>query len=179
MGFHGYNHISLMQKDWQTKQAMVTAIVTARKKWRLLHLGPMPVTYVPPNDFIDSLGLQSLVEGMPSLKYMCSVYTDSVAIGDGREFSPDPYVPSLFDYPRVSSGYTDNSASLFNQESLYILTGIWTHFIHPDDVYDLPSEGGQGIFNARNIRGLGWHPYGKHKLGYTKYLKDVLKNHFV
>lgn len=178
MAYHGYNHISLREKNWGTKQAMVTSIVAARKKWILAHIGPMPVTYVPPNDFIDSLGLQSLVDGMPSLKYMCSVFTDSVALGDGREFSPDPYVPSLFDYPRVTSGYTDNPHSLFDQESLYIVTGIWTHFIHPDDVYDLPSEGGEGIFAARNVRGLGWHPFGKHKLGLYEVFKGRLKKSF-
>lgn len=178
IGYHGYNHISLMKDNWGNERNMVISIHEARKEWMLQHVGPLPVTYVAPNDYIDSLGIQSLVKAMPSIKYLCTTFEDSVVTGNGREFTFDPYSSKLFDYPRITSGYVDNNTSLFNEENVYMFSGIWTHFIHPDDVYDLPRYGGEGGFGARNIHGLGWHPFGKHKEGLYEVFTKRLKNSF-
>ena len=177
IGYHGYNHISLLTKNWKESN-MIISIRDARKMWKLQHAGSFPVTYVPPNDYIDSTGIQALIKGMPSIRYLCSTFEDSVATGNGREFGIDPYSSKIFDYPRVSSGYVDDNRSLYAQENVYIFTGIWTHFIHPDDVYDLPRYGGEGGFGARNIHGLGWHPYGKHKEGLYEVFRRRLKQSF-
>lgn len=157
LGYHGYNHISLLTNRWPNETFMVESIRAARKRWLNDNLGPLPVTYVPPNDFIDSTGLAALAKGMPSIRYICSTYIGDVAEGSGREFSIDPYVSSFFDYPRVTDGYYNTAQKLFDQHSVELMTGIWTHFIHPDDVYDIPGNNRNRYgFSARNPLELGW-----------------------
>ncbi|HYW34429.1 MAG TPA: DUF2194 domain-containing protein, partial [Balneolaceae bacterium] len=148
LGFHGYNHISLWLNQWPNEKFMVSAVKAARERWHIDALGNLPVTYVPPNDDIDSTGLVALKNGMPQLKYMCSLYIGHKKTGGDREFAPDPYVPGFFDYPRITSGYRLSKVQNFNFQGLYLLTGIWTHFVHPDDVFQL------GL--SRNRDSLGW-----------------------
>src|SRR5699024_8825165 len=134
---------------------MVAAVQAAQKRWSVDGLKPLPVTYVPPTNNIDSTGLRSLKKGMPTLKYMSSLYLGELEIGEGREFGPDPYVPGFFDYPRITSGFYNFDTSEFEQNSLYQLIGIWTHFIHPDDVFQV-NQRDEDLFRSRNRLGLGW-----------------------
>jgi|GEM_PF-440859 len=157
LGYHGYNHISLLSNRWLRQDFMTESINAARKRWYNDNLGLLPVTYVPPNDFIDSTGLVALSKGMPSIRYICSTYIGDVSRGSGREFSVDPYVPAFFDYPRITDGYYNTGPKLFDQHSLEVMTGIWTHFLHPDDVYDIPGSGRNRYnFSVRNPQKLGW-----------------------
>lgn len=156
LAFHGYNHFSLWKEDWDNLNFMVSSLQAARKRWQVDNLGPMPTIYVPPTNQIDSLGLEAIVRGMPSIKYMSSLYFGDIEDGGGREFDPDPYVPAqLFNYPRISSGYTMNSNSLLDQQGMQLLTGIWTHFVHPDDVFQV-TQRDEDDFKSRNPLGLGW-----------------------
>lgn len=156
LAFHGYNHFSLWKEDWDNLNFMISSLQAARKRWRVDNLGPLPTNYVPPTNQIDSLGLEAIVRGMPSIKYMSSLYFGEVEDGQGREFDPDPYVPAqIFNYPRISSGFTMNSNSLLDQQGLQLLTGIWTHFIHPDDVFQI-TQREEDDFLSRNPLGLGW-----------------------
>jgi len=177
LGFHGYNHFSLWHEDWENERFMINAVQAARKRWIADELGSLPVTYVPPTNFIDQAGLRSLVRGMPSIKFMSSLYLGDVEDGGGREFGPDPYESSLFNYPRVTSGNNMREKSLFEQHNLQLNTGIWNHFVHPDDVFQVI----QNLFDefpSRNPLKLGWktsdnYPYGmyqlfKERLSYTR-----------
>jgi hypothetical protein len=156
LAFHGYNHFSLWEEDWDNINFMISALQAARKRWRVDNMGPLPTNYVPPTNQIDSLGLEALIRGMPSIQYMSSLYFGEIEDGGGREFDPDPYVPSeIFNYPRISSGFTMNSNSLFEQQGLQLLTGVWNHFIHPDDVFQVIQRQDDD-FTSRNPLGLGW-----------------------
>ncbi len=177
IGLHGYNHVSLVKKDWKGSQFMATALEAAAKKWKIAGFGSLPTAYVPPSNYIDSIGIVKLKEGMPSLKYMSSVYNGQLEDGGNREFDPDPYHKGLFDYPRISSGFFLEPASVFNIESLYLFTGIWTHFVHPDDVFQIPSAENAktaGHFEYRNKHNLPWYS----KNGKTG-LFDVFKNEII
>lgn len=158
LAFHGYNHVSLMEHDWKNKDFIVTALKTAEKKWLVNNYGPLPVTYVPPSNFIDRMGMKQLQKGMPSLKFLCSLYLGETADGGNREFDYDIYAPKMFDYPRISSGFFFDHNHEYAIQSMYLYTGIWTHFVHPDDVYQIADESNisQGIFDLRNPKGLGW-----------------------
>lgn len=156
LAYHGYNHFSLVMEDWQNLSFMVSAVQAARKQWRIDNLGDFPSNYVPPTNYIDSVGIQALVRGMPSIDYMSSLYLGDEQDGAGREFGPDPYAPAeLFNYPRITSGFTVRENSMFDQHSLQLLTGIWTHFIHPDDVFQVVQRE-DDEFSSRNPQGLGW-----------------------
>ena len=158
LAFHGYNHVSLYKRNWKNPFFVGTALKAVQKKWEVSNFGPLPITYVPPSNIIDSEGLRLLLQGMPSLKYMCSVYLGETPEGGNREFDFDPYNPGLFDYPRTCDGFYMYPDKKYAQQSAYIFTGIWTHFVHPDDVYQIPNMGAgdAGKFDLRNGEGYGW-----------------------
>ncbi len=161
LAFHGYNHFSLWLEDWDNVNFMSSSVYAARKRWRIDRMGDLPVTYVPPTNYIDSTGISAIMKGMPSIRYMSSLYLGDLELGTGREFGYEPYAPDdrLFDYPRISSGFNMRENSLFVQQGMQLLTGIWTHFIHPDDVFQV-SQRDEDQFASRNPLKLGWksHP---------------------
>lgn len=159
LAFHGYNHVSLLVSDWKNPDFMVTSLKAAEKKWEVSEFGDLPVTYVPPSNYIDRVGLKQLKKGMPSLTFMCSLLVGEKKNGGGREFDFDPYEPELFDFPRISSGFYVDEDLKFTMYSLYVYTGIWSHFLHPDDIYQIPSSTNisKGVYDLRNYDNLGWH----------------------
>ncbi len=176
LGFHGYNHVSLLKSDWKEEQYIVTALNVASKKWKTLDFKELPLSYVPPSNYIDSVGLAKLKEGMPSIKYIQSLYLGNLHDGGAREFDPDPFNDKFFDYPRITSGYQLNNTNLWAMESLYLFTGIWTHFIHPDDVFQIPDESNKatsGHFAYRNPAALNWHSYGSKKGLFDIFKDDI------
>ncbi len=175
LGFHGYNHFSLWRQDWPNLEFMISAVQAARKRWTIDGLGTFPATYVPPTNRIDSLGLVALSKGMPSVQYMSSLYLGDFQSGEGREFGKDPLRPSYFDYPRISSGFAPTDDARFNMHSLYLISGIWNHFVHPDDVFQLEKEAGEP-FSSRNPFGLGWHSDSGRDYGLYEVFRDWIIN---
>lgn len=156
LALHGYNHFSLTNDEWDyQKEFMMSSLKSVQKRWRIDDLGKLPVTYVPPTNYIDSTGIQALVKGMPSIKIMSSLYLGEVVDGGGREFGVDPYNSKLFDYPRITSGFTMRENSLFDQHGMQLLTGVWSHFVHPDDVFQIVQRDADA-FESRNPDELGW-----------------------
>lgn len=148
LGFQGYNHVSLLSNDWNgNPNHMVKALESVSEKWYLQNLGNIPVNYVPPSNLIDSIGLVSLKKGLPFIQNMSSIYLGVLKDGGNREFDDDPYEPKLFNYPRVSEGYDREKSKEFNIFSLYLFTGIWTHFVHPkpEEVYQIPKPDSSAI----------------------------------
>ncbi|MET0759005.1 MAG: DUF2194 domain-containing protein, partial [Flavobacterium sp.] len=91
LSFHGYNHVEYMKKLWRNKAFIETSLKAVQKKWEVNNFGKLPVTYVPPSNLIDNMGIDELKKGMPSLKYLCSSYEGDSAEGENREFDFDPY----------------------------------------------------------------------------------------
>lgn len=175
LGFHGYNHVSITKDNWKQNEYIGIALNTAIKKWNTLEFKDLPVSYVPPSNIIDSIGISELHKGMPSLRYMQSTYLGNLEEGGNREFDPEPYNNALFGYPRISSGFYLEPFNEFAIESMYLYTGIWTHFVHPDDVYQIPDASNSktsGDYEYRNANSLPWYSKGT-KTG----LLDTFKNH--
>lgn len=176
LGIHGYNHESLLKEDWTKPNAIENAFKAARKKWTVSGFGKFPTSYVAPSNYIDSVGLVHLKIAMPELKYMSTIYEGALNEGAGRDFDFDPYEPSLYDFPRVTSGYVFRAKKKYIQQSLYLYTGIWTHFIHPDDIFQLPNDDNTsaGDYEYRNEERLGWHTSSDDRKGMLEYWKDHL-----
>jgi hypothetical protein len=162
---HGYNHISLIRKDWTDPENIFSSFKAAQKKWQVNSYGELPLTFVPSSNIIDDYGLKNLEKAMPSIKYVCSVYLGDLKEGGNREFDLDPYNPNFFDYPRISSGFQISDEVNYEVQSLYLFTGIWTHFVHADDVYQTPanSSANTSAFDLRNPQSLGWRKSKKSK----------------
>jgi len=140
LGLHGYNHISLTLENWPSEENMVAALQAAWKRWDEDNLGPRPITYVPPNNIYDEAGARALTQGFPSLKILAGIYTGRFETGGDREFGPEPWNPQLFDIPRVTFGYNMTPKYRFAMLSELGMMGIWTTFIHPDDVVHTPAN---------------------------------------
>lgn len=158
LAFHGYNHVSLLKKLWKNPQFIETSMNTIKKKWKISNYGKLPVTYVPPSNDIDRMGIRELKRTMPSIKYMCSLYIGQLEDGGNREFDYDPFERNFFDYPRISSGFFMQDDERYTIQSMYLYTGIWTHFVHPDDVYQIPATADKRSagYSLRNQFTLGW-----------------------
>ncbi|RZJ72734.1 DUF2194 domain-containing protein [Flavobacterium sp.] len=180
---HGYNHVEFKKGHWKKPEFIGMALKSVQKKWGVTNYGPLPVTYVPPSNIIDPAGVDYLRKGMPSIKYICSLYLGDPAEGGGREFDFDPYNKDFFDYPRISDGFYMETDKKFSLESMYIYTGIWTHFVHPDDVYQIPSpfNTSSGDFDLRNSRELGWRKTKNKSIGmmgeFTAILDEMAKTY--
>ncbi len=178
LGLHGYNHISLMTEQWENPDFMQTALLAAQKKWKAGNYGPLPKTYVPPSNDIDSLGLAAIATAFPSLEYHSSLYLGDFNYGGEREFDVEPLNNHFFDFPRITSGYTLDPGTQFDLQSLYLYTGIWTHFIHPDDVYQIPDDSNnssRGDYEYRNTENLNWKKTKKGEKAMLPRFKAFLK----
>ncbi len=184
LGIHGYNHVSLLKKSW-TSENIKIAMNTVKKMWNISNYGHHPISYIPPSNYIDKQGVLALHEGLPSLKYMCSLYTGKLKKGGDREFNPEPYTNEMFDFPRNTSGFYLNNFKKYLKESMFLYTGVWSHFVHPDDVYQIPTMGNiktKGEFSFRNKLGLNWRKTNKqNSLGmyptFEKLIQDHIKNY--
>ncbi|MFC6876401.1 DUF2194 domain-containing protein [Flavobacterium myungsuense] len=179
IAFHGYNHVSLLKHLWKNPIFINTSMNTVKKKWEISNFGKLPTTYVPPSNDIDKEGIKELKKAMPSLKYMCSLYLGIKKEGGDREFDYDPYNNDFFDYPRISSGFYMSEEAKYYQQSMYLFTGIWTHFVHPDDVFQIPSTANAraGHYSLRNELNYGWRKSkGSDKAmlpEFKKYIKQI------
>jgi hypothetical protein len=176
LGIHGYNHESLLKEAWTKPEAIENAFKAVRKKWTVSGFGKFPISYVAPSNYIDSIGLVHLKKGMPELKYMSTTHEGDFFEGGARDFDVDPLETSFFDFPRVTSGYVFRDKKQYTHQSLYVYTGIWTHFIHPDDIFQLPNDNNTsaGNFEYRNEERLGWYTSSEGRKGMLGYWKDYL-----
>jgi hypothetical protein len=184
LALHGYNHVSLTKEEWPSINYMGLSLEAVKKRWAAKSFGKLPVSYVPPSNIIDSIGFVALERYMPSIRYNASIYLGYFDEGGKREFDPEPYNDHFFNFPRITSGYNMTPTKEFNQQSLYLYTGIWSHFIHPDDIYQIPGEDSNasaGDYSLRNPKSYGWYKSKDGSPGllprFHDYIKEV-KNTF-
>jgi hypothetical protein len=143
LGLHGYNHVSLTRektsynpKVWPSTKNMALALEEAKRTWiTLFGESTLPFAYVAPHNIISDEAVQALHEVFPSIKVVSTVReggTDETPTAYG----PSPTVPDIYYIPRVSSGYLCTPYVKQLIASAVMGPGIWTHFIHPDDIFD-------------------------------------------
>ncbi len=150
LGVHGYNHQPLAEngyikndvgyKPWENASDMKASL----KEFNLFTRSIFPyykfMVYVPPSNILSPLGRQSLLEEIPTIRVISSVYY--------KEDDDDQYVQEfevnkdgIIEMPRISSGYNNSEESLWNEYNSITSLGIFSHFIHPDDVLDSHRNG--------------------------------------
>ncbi|MBF0499172.1 MAG: DUF2194 domain-containing protein [Candidatus Riflebacteria bacterium] len=148
LGLHGYNHQSLMltgttSRSWPSIEEMSQSLQQAFSMWQEKKLPPCMV-YVPPNNLIDNAGKQAILNAFPTICTICRVYTSGNDYrveafnrdGGGDEFGPDEKFPRLLLMPRISSGFYLTELVRFSVLNGILTHGVFSHFIHPDDIYD-------------------------------------------
>jgi len=141
IGLHGYNHQDFTLDNWESTQQMRKALRSAMQKWDDEKLGPYPNTYAPPNNVYDYSTVDIIHSELPSITSICGEYFGhSVRKVSTSGYNYESSNHNLLSIPRTTSGYTMNTIERLNMLSVLSSAGIWGHFIHPDDIFDLPDE---------------------------------------
>ncbi|WP_432666257.1 DUF2194 domain-containing protein [Wukongibacter baidiensis] len=153
IGIHGYNHqpltdIELFDKDlgyktWKDTKTMIDSIEEINRLSKQAFPYYKFMVYVPPSNILYPEGRKALVEADSDIKIISSRYNNSYYKDDYEqefEISPD----GIIEFPRLTSGYInsiENKWMILNGVTSY---GIFSHFIHPDDVLDNHRTDGKG-----------------------------------
>lgn len=156
LGFHGYNHQPLTADFWPDATTLRTKLHLARRLWTDTMPAPMPTSWVPANNWYDADCLAAIQEVFPEIGTVCSLYSSGdYDLGEFREFGPDPWRPSILCLPRDSFGFVPLPELQLMMLSQIGGMGVWTHFVHPDDVYDIPAGDDDPLYR-RNAEKRLW-----------------------
>lgn len=144
MGIHGYNHQSLAPSNyikeplgytpWKNISDMEQSISEAVKYSKSVFSNYKLRVYVPPSNILSPEGREAIIKTMPDLKTISSVYLDD-AYHDSyvQEFE---IKDGIYELPRISSGYDNSEDNIWSEYNSITSLGVFSHFIHPDDVLD-------------------------------------------
>jgi len=143
LAFHGYNHMSLTSGKtevnlarWPSRRDMEEGLRQARREWiQLYGEHTLPFAYVAPNNIISEEGIAALNEVFPTIRVI-----SALRAGKGEEthteFGTYDKIPSLYFIPRNSWGYLPTEEARTRIASAVSGAGVWSHFIHADDLFD-------------------------------------------
>lgn len=151
IGLHGYNHQSLVPEDfikqdlgynyWVSQEDMEKSIEILIGFIHSVFRNYSLKAYVPPSNILSDMGRSAIIKANEELDVIASVYLSNLE-GDTYcqefEIAPD----GIIEFPRISSGYyygPDEMWAIYNTLNLY---GIFSHFIHPDDILDKDRSNG-------------------------------------
>ncbi|WP_438348666.1 DUF2194 domain-containing protein [Paenibacillus sp. FA6] len=145
IGIHGYNHQSLQMdeeiadnygyKVWPSTSVMSQSISESLKYANISFPNYKIMSYVPPSNMISSEGREALKEAWPDLTVISSLYEEDItnmSYIQEYEVAED----GIIEMPRVTSGYVDNPIEHWAEANTITSLGIYSHFVHPDDVLD-------------------------------------------
>jgi hypothetical protein len=145
IALHGYNHQSLDMdqmkidvlgyKAWDSITNMELSIREANRFIHSVFPNYQIRTYIPPSNVLSMEGREALRKELPALKTLASVFNKGeAALNYVQEFEMAP--DGLLEMPRITSGYFDNDETRFAARSMLTHNGVFSHFLHPDDILD-------------------------------------------
>lgn len=153
MGAHGYNHQSLtleggtpeeMQyKPWASIADMNASLRKLMEITQELFGNVKLQTYVPPSNYLSREGRMAVVESLPDLKIISGVYTNEGEEGEVYVQEFEIAGDGKAEFPRTTSGMLENAYDDFCMISTAGAYGVFSHFIHPDDILD--ADRGAGL----------------------------------
>ena len=145
IGLHGYNHMPLCPpgfiyedagyKAWPTPFAMSQSLLELARYGSKLFLNANFTTYVPPSNYLSDLGRQTLIQTLPNIRVISGLYIEEAgnnALIQEFDEAPDGTV----NVPRITSGFEVDDFMGFVLAQELALHGVYSHFIHPDDILD-------------------------------------------
>ncbi len=110
------------------------------KFWDNLDLGLKPSVYFSRNSSMDGIGLKSLKQWLPSIKYVHGrFYKDHSGVG-GQEYEPNRMDPYFFNVPVIPRDYIFDSNMEWDGHTQFLVTGIWNQALTPDELGDKNSS---------------------------------------
>lgn len=153
LGFHGYNHNSLVMQDqmlfddygyfpWPSQDNMETAMRLTKRSVDNVFGNVRITSYVPPSNIMSAEGKKAVKAVFPDLRVIGGLYTGVAEKGIlYQEFGPDPDVEGVYSFPRFSAGYIYSVEDMWTIYNGIAHFGLLNHFIHPDDVLDSNRSG--------------------------------------
>lgn len=152
MGAHGYNHQSLTlaggtpedfnYKPWRNVADMAASIEKLVEISEQLFPTVTFSTYVPPSNYLSAEGREAIEKALPKLKTISGIYTDEEEEGDVYVQNFEIAEDGIAEFPRVSAGMLQGDYNRFAIVNIIGSYGVFSHFIHPDDIFDV--ERGKG-----------------------------------
>lgn len=145
VGLHGYNHQPLVPEGfdysgdnytgWPEKGDMILSIQELLRYGKSFLPDAQFLTYLPPSNYLSPTGQEALLEAVPELRVISGLYLPEGGVkAHVQEFQEEH--TGLISIPRITSGYSMNSYNLLMVAHELALHGVFSHFIHPDDVLD-------------------------------------------
>lgn len=169
MGAHGYNHQSLAgdgqvpeemgYNAWASETDMEAALQEFLDITGKMFPGVRMQTYVPPSNYLDSDGRQAVAAALPDLKAISGVYTNEGEEGAVYQQRFEIAEDGVAEFPRITSGMLPSQYERFEWLAALGLHGVFSHFVHPDDIFDEERGKGENWETLRN--------------SYEQLLKDV------
>ena len=144
LGLHGYNHQSLApvgyNQDeldyvpWASQEDMEEALRELRRYVTDAYPGYEFRCYVPPSDILSPEGRAAVKNVFPELRIYSSLFdgpAEARAYYQDYERNED----GTYEIPRVSSGHSPKGQNFYEEISVLNYMGIFSHFIHPDEIF--------------------------------------------
>ncbi|KRE93097.1 hypothetical protein ASG89_06205 [Paenibacillus sp. Soil766] len=144
IGLHGYNHQAFTQSQevadafeytpWDSIENMIGATKEAVDFAQKAFPSYSMVSYVPPSNVLSVEGREALKKGWPTLAVIASLYPED---GSNLAYVQEYRIAEdgIVEMPRVTSGYVSGNFDRWVSANTITTHGIFSHFIHPDDVY--------------------------------------------
>lgn len=146
LGLHGYNHQPLVLEGdipkemnytpWENQDDMEASIRELLKISRSLFPGSKFYSYVPPSNYLSEEGREALAKILPDLKIISGIYSKTEEEGNPYVQKFEIAKDGIVEFPRISSGMFNNDTTAFEYLNGLALHGVFSHFIHPDDILD-------------------------------------------
>ncbi|MDO5517225.1 MAG: DUF2194 domain-containing protein, partial [Clostridium sp.] len=162
IGLHGYNHQPLVGEGyltsedgenyipWQSQSDMEASIRELYNYAKDMFPNSKFTSYVPPSNYLSESGRKALKNVLPDLKVISGVYNGPNKKEYIQDF--DKADDGIVDFPRITSGMFNDDDTSFAYVNGLGLYGVFSHFIHPDDILD--EERGRGCKWETLIEGL-------------------------
>lgn len=145
LGIHGYNHQSLQLNEeiadfygyraWKDTGAMASSIRQVLEYANKAFPNYEMTAYVPPSNMLDEAGREALKQAWPHLAVIASLYEEDAT---NRSYVQEFEVKEdgIIEMPRITSGYVDTEFEVWAETNTITSLGVFSHFVHPDDLLD-------------------------------------------
>lgn len=148
LGLHGYNHQPLAPEGygqprlnyvpWESQEDMEEAMRELRNYVKSAFPDYEFRFYVPPSNIMSPEGKAAVRKVFPEVIVFGALFDGPAS--ERVYYQNFERRDGVFEIPRISSGHEDNALILWQEISALNYIGVFSHFIHPDELFYESSE---------------------------------------